>query len=1626
MKRFFLSLCLLVLLFGINLTTNAQFTAGNVVIYRVGDGVSALANTGNAVFLDEYTTAGTLVQSVPLPTAVAGSNQPLVSAGNASSEGLMTRSADGQYLIMTGYDAIIPYASSLTSTTSAAVPRVIGVVSAAGVINTTTALTDASTGSNPRGACSTDGTSLWMDGGAGGARYAAIASTTSTQLSTTPTNLRAINIFGSQLYVSSASGAFRLATIGTGTPTTSGQTTTNLPGFPTSTGSPYGFFFADLDSGTPGVDVVYVADDGGTIQKYSLVSGSWTANGTIAAANVRGITGSIAGTTVTLYATTASTSSPYTSNLITLTDASGYNATITGTVSTLATISSTSKAFRGIAFSPASGLSAPTVQASNITFSAIASTGMTANWTIGNGSKRIVIMNTTNTFTNPTDGTDPTANTVYGGSGQQVVYNNTGNSVSVTGLTANTTYWFRVYECNGTGSGTKYLTTTATGNPNSQFTYGPPTVTTNAASAISSTGGTLNGSVNADGYSTVATFDFGLTVAYGTSYTAAQSPITGTTSTATSYVIPSGLAPNTLYHYRAVGVNSQGTVNGSDMTFTTSAISPTVSTNAATLVTGTTATVNGTVNANNASTVVTFDYGLTIAYGTTVTAIQSPVSGGTNTAVSFNLTGLTPNTLYHFRVNGVNSGGTTNGIDLTFTTLAVAPVAVTMSATGVGSTTATFNGTITANNSSSTVSFDYGLTVAYGTTVSGIPSPVNGMTPLAVLYNATGLAINTLYHFRVCATNSAGSSCGSDLTFTTGCPLPSPAGTITGAANVCQTICGYTYTVPAITNATGYVWTVPAGATITAGINTNSITVCYSGSAVSGNVTVYGTAVCGNGSSSSFAVTVTPLPVVTIAGPASVCAGSTGNVYTTQAGMTAYTWNVSAGGTVTAGGTAGSNTVTVTWNTIGSQTVSVNYTNSGGCTASVPTVYNVTVNARPTPTITGPGTACAPSIGNVYTTQAGMSAYVWTVSAGGIITAGGSGVNNTVTVTWNTTGAQSVCVNYNNAAGCNANAATCYAVTVSARPVPIITGNANVCSGTIGNVYTTDAGMTAYVWTVSAGGAITAGAGTNSITVAWNTAGSQSVCVNYNNANGCSATAPTCFTVNVNALPIPTITGPSSVCSGSTGNIYTTQAGMTNYVWTVSAGGQITAGGTATSNTVTVKWNTAGSQTVGINYSNAGNCTASVPTVYPVTVNATPVPTITGSNSMCINSGYYTYTTEPGMTAYAWSISSGGIINYGSGTNQVTVSWITVGAQTISVNYTAPGGCSGASPTVKNITVNGLPGPAGTITGIPSVCAGSSGFHYSVPTIPNAVSYVWTLPAGATITSGSGTNAIIVSYSSSAVSGNITVQGNNLCGFGTISAPYPVIVVGLPSNAGTITGSSSVCNGDAAIVFSVAPIPNATGYVWTVPSGAIIVAGASTHSITVDFPVPSLSGNITVYGTDFCGNGTVSPNFVVTVNAIPATPVVTNTGTTLTSSAPSGNQWYHDGTLIAGATSQTYLATQDGFYWTIVTLNGCPSEASNHKEIIVTGIDTHSSSSINVYPIPNDGRFNVTITTASNETYSISIYNELGVTIYKEAKMEVNGTLQKVIDLRPVPNGVYTVIFDNGREQVVKKIIVNK
>ncbi len=895
---------------------------------------------------------------------------------------------------------------------------------------------------------------------------------------------------------------------------------------------------------------------------------------------------------------------------------------------------------------------------------------------------------------------------------------------------------------------------------NTELFNGPVAVTA-AATAITGSTATLNGTVNANGASTTVTFEYGLTVAYGTTVNGVPATVTGTSATPVSAAI-SGLTPNTLYHYRVKGVNGSGTSNGLDMTFTTGAPPPTVVTTAATGIGLNTATLNGTVNANNASTAVTFNYGLTVAYGSMVAGVPSPVTGTTVTAVTAAIAGLTPNTLYHYRVAGTSTGGSSNGLDMTFTTSGP-PVVVTNLPTNVTGTSATLNGTVTASGASTTVSFDWGLTIAYGTNVAGTPSPVTGNTPTAVSANISGLTSGATYHYRCVGVNGAGTTNGLDQVFTAGCQPPVAPGTITGSAAVCAGSAGNIYSILPVPSATSYNWTVPAGATVTAGQGTLSATISFG--TTSGNVSVQGVGACGGGPFTNLAITVNSLPSPTVSGPATACQGSSTNVYTTQTGMSGYTWTVSAGGTLLSG--AGTSSVTVRWNNTGAQAVNVNYANASGCQAASPVAYNVTVNAA-------------------------------------------------------------------------------------------------------------------------------------------------------------------------------------------------------------------------------------------------------------------PLPTITGVNSLCATSGYYDYTTQSGNTGYTWTVSSGGTIISGQGNSVLTVYWSTGGAQFVSVNYANASGCYASSPAQYAVTVNSVPGPAGAVSGPASVCANATGVNYSCAPVAGATAYAWTLPSGFNVVGGANTNSIMVDVSSSAVSGSILVSGNTICGNGVASPPYTVTVNALPAAAGAVSGPASVCAGSTGNVYTVPSIANATGYTWTIPTGASVTSGVNTNSITVSFANTPGAGSFSVFGTNSCGNGGVSPLLAVTIHAVPPIPTVSASGYLLTSSASSGNQWYLDGNAISGATSQTYTvpASEPGWYWTVVTVNTCSSDSSNNVYIAGVGVGELNGAAINVYPVPNDGHFRISFANRSETSYDIRVCNELGVPVFILDHFNVAGTLEKQIDISPAPAGVYTVVVTNNGNRFVRKIII--
>jgi phosphodiesterase/alkaline phosphatase D-like protein len=335
-------------------------------------------------------------------------------------------------------------------------------------------------------------------------------------------------------------------------------------------------------------------------------------------------------------------------------------------------------------------------------------------------------------------------------------------SANLSGLLPNTTYYYRIVASNSAGttygSGMSFRT-------NSAGTA--PTATTGSATNITTNSATLNGTVNPNGLATTVYFQWGTSPSYGNS-TPSQSIGSGTSTVNVSANL-SGLLPNTTYYYRIVASNSAGTTYGSGMSFRTNAVgaAPTATTGSATNITTNSATLNGTVNPNGLATTVYFQWGTSPSYGNS-TPSQSIGSGTSTVNVSANLSGLLPNTTYYYRIVASNSAGTTYGSGMSFRTNAVgaAPTATTGSATNITTNSATLNGTVNPNGLATTVYFQWGTSPSYGNSTPS-QSIGSGTSTVNVSANLSGLLPNTTYYYRIVASNSAGTTYGSGMSFRT-------------------------------------------------------------------------------------------------------------------------------------------------------------------------------------------------------------------------------------------------------------------------------------------------------------------------------------------------------------------------------------------------------------------------------------------------------------------------------------------------------------------------------------------------------------------------------------------------------------------------------------------------------------------------------------------------------------------------------------------------------------------------------------------------------------------------------------------------------------------------------------------
>jgi hypothetical protein len=242
----------------------AQFTAGDLVVLRTGDGVNALANSTGPISLLELNTGGTVIGS---PVTLPSGNGGLQISGVATSEGQLVLNADHTALTVAGYVPPFGGSGSLSSRSAAIAPRGYVTIDYNRTVSAVTTLTGTYSGNNIRSGF-ISGSGAWFTGANGsGSGVEYYNGTTSSRIENV--NTRVLGYYGGSLYYSTGSGTTGIYKY-SGLPTSATTATAFLTGITGQGTSPYDFALS------PDGNTLYVADDAIGVQKFSLISGNWT------------------------------------------------------------------------------------------------------------------------------------------------------------------------------------------------------------------------------------------------------------------------------------------------------------------------------------------------------------------------------------------------------------------------------------------------------------------------------------------------------------------------------------------------------------------------------------------------------------------------------------------------------------------------------------------------------------------------------------------------------------------------------------------------------------------------------------------------------------------------------------------------------------------------------------------------------------------------------------------------------------------------------------------------------------------------------------------------------------------------------------------------------------------------------------------------------------------------------------------------------------------------------------------------------------------------------------------------------------------------------------------------------
>ncbi len=843
------------------------------------------------------------------------------------------------------------------------------------------------------------------------------------------------------------------------------------------------------------------------------------------------------------------------------------------------------------------------------------------------------------------------------------------------------------------------------------------------------------------------------------------------------------------------------------------------------------------------------------------------------------------------------------------------------------------------------------------------------------------ISVNTSGNYSVTVTNANGCTSNASQGVTVN-SLPTVSISADGATTFCA---GGSVNLTASAGSS-YAWSN--------GATTQSISVNATGNY---SVTVTDANGCSNNAMQG--VTVNALPTVSISadGPTTFCAG--GSVTLTASAGSSYAWS------------NGATTQSISVNASGNYSVTV--TNANGCTSNAS--QGVTVNALPTFSISANGSTTFCAGGSVTLTASAGSSYAWSNGA------------TTQSTSVNATGNYSVTVI--DANGCSNNASQ--GVTVNALPT--------VSAGTYSSVTTLSNAVT-LVGTPTGGTFTGTGVSGNSFNPATSGVGTFTLTYNYTDANGCSNSAQSSITVTQACnLTASTINGPTNSCAfqGTTGGnaTYSVSAtDATSYTWTLPAGStNITGQGT---NTISFKFSST--YTTGTVSVVVGGCSTTASRSITVT-RATPATpgVVSGTSNVCSIRGTTqtnTYSIAPVADAisYLWVAPANTVIISGQGTTSITLQ-ANAAFTTGSITVLSSSGCANSSSRSFALSV-AIPATPGTVTGTSRACPGNT-FTYTVAAVANASSYNWTVPTGATIVSGSGTNSIQVNFNAGFVAtGNISVTATNGCG--TSAARTYSVARNTPATPGTIAGQTSgICS--ATVNYSVTNVAGMT-YTWTAPAGTSIATGQGTNAITLSVTPTFVSGTLSVNASNSCST---SANRTASLTARPATPASI---TGLATAVCIGSQQTYSVAALPGATSYTWtvpasysIVSGQGTNSIVVNIgtangnitargnNACGSGSTRSLTVAVVSCARMAEESIEsavefdvvVSPNPFNETLNIRTNGANNEKLQISIVDVSGRIVFNNVAI-ANETLNISPNLA---NGIYYVSVTNSAD--IRKLL---